>query len=70
VNSQLYALLVRETDHYSLAQLARAIANAPRKDRLPVWRAFVRTRGNAFAAETRTQRIRVRVGPRSMRRAG
>jgi hypothetical protein len=49
-----------DTTEYSLAQLARAIAFAPRRDNAPIWRAFIRTRGNAFMQEARTQRIRVR----------
>jgi len=45
---------------YSLAELARAIAYAVRRDNVPVFRAFIRTRGNRFIREVRTQRIRVR----------
>ena len=61
VKRDLYALLFDQPeDDYSLADLGRAIAYAPRKDILPVWRAFVRTRGQQFVRETKTQRIRVR----------
>jgi hypothetical protein len=58
-----------DNDHaYSLAELGRAIAFAPRKDNAPIWRAFIRTRGNKFVKEVRTQRIRVRYQPRDIPR--
>ena len=61
VKRDLLALIVSTDDAYTLADLGRAIAYAQRKDNLPVWRAFVRTRGDQFAKrETTTQRIRVR----------
>jgi hypothetical protein len=47
-------------DEYSLAQLGRAIAYAQRRDRMPVWRAFVRTNSERVVREVRTQRIRIR----------
>jgi hypothetical protein len=54
---------------YSLAQLGRAIAFAPRRDITPIWRAFVRTSGRRFVREVRTQKIRVRFGAGTITRA-
>ena len=60
VKANLFALAASNDDDYSLAELGRAIAHAPRRDNVPVWRAFIRTRGNQFVRETRTQRIRIK----------
>ncbi|HEY5949642.1 MAG TPA: hypothetical protein VIV40_29310 [Kofleriaceae bacterium] len=59
MKEDLYAMISSEVP-YSLAQLARAIACAPRRDALFVRRVFLRTHGNQFVREQRTQRIRIR----------
>ena len=60
VKQDLFALLFEPDENYSLADLGRAIAYARRKDNVPVWRAFVRTRDRHPVREVKTQRIRVR----------
>jgi hypothetical protein len=60
VKRDLFGHLTSDREDYSLGQLARAIATAPRRDGMPVWRAFVRTRGyNIVPAQPRTQRLRL-----------
>ena len=56
------AELFDDDDAYTLAELGRVIAYAPRRDNVPVWRAFIRTCGPRFVREVRTQRINVRFG--------
>ena len=52
-----------DDDHqYSLAELGRAIAHAPRRDNAPISREFIRTRGKKFLRETRTKTINIRFG--------
>lgn len=51
-------MLVREPEEVSLAALGRAIAYAPRSERVHVWRAFVRSGGNRIVRVERTQRLR------------
>ena len=66
MNRELFALVMEEVpDEYSLAQLGRAIAYAPRRDQMRVERSFVRTRGGGKrvvhdSRDERTQRIRIR----------
>lgn len=55
---QLFAMLVREHDEVSLAALGRAIAYAPRSERVRVWRSFVRSGGDQVLRVERTQRLR------------
>ena len=55
---QLFAMLVREPEEVSLAALGRAIAYAPRSERVHVWRAFVRSGANRAVRVERTQRLR------------
>ena len=59
---ELFALLTTEVDEVSLAMLGRAIAYAPRRDGMQVWRAFLRSRGDHVIAHDRTQRIKVHAG--------
>jgi hypothetical protein len=51
-----------DDQQYSLAELGRAIAHAPRRDNAPISRAFIRTRGRKFVREVRTQKIKIRFG--------
>jgi len=55
--------LFDDDDHqYSLAELGRAIARAPRRDNAPISREFIRTRDKKFLRESRTKTINIRFG--------
>ena len=61
MRAELFSLLTGDRgDDYSLAQLARAIARAKRTSTIFVWRIFVRSHGERFVPQARTQRITAR----------